>query len=117
LLAETRLLADQIFARENDLVMGWGRYNNQDALFQLRSNLSTNRIMMTNVQFVASVRLVNGATLPYTEFWIRSPGEIGQPSFPAARVRTGQWVLRLTGGSAGAQQLFVDPFNIRDYRQ
>lgn len=117
LVAETRLLADQIFARENDLITGWGLYNNQNTLFQMRSNLSTNGIMMTNVRFTASVRLANGSTLPYTEFWIRSPGEIGQPVYPAARVRTGQWVLFLTGGSGGAQQLFINPFNIRDYRQ
>lgn len=116
LIAETRLLADQIFAKENDLITGWGLYQNQNTLFQMRSNRSTNGVMMTNVRFTASVRLANGATLPYTEFWIRSPGEIGQPTYPAARVRTGQWILYLTGGSGSAQQLFINPFNIRDYR-
>nr|AHX00964.1 ORF3 protein [Spodoptera exigua virus AKJ-2014] len=116
LIAETRLLADQIFARENDLITGWGLYQNRDTLFQMRSNRSTNGVMMTNVRFTASVRLASGVTLPYTEFWIRSPGEIGQPTYPAARVRTGQWILYLTGGSGSAQQLFINPFNIRDYR-
>lgn len=108
-------LSNQIFAKENDLILGWGRYNNQDTLFQMRSDRTTNNIMMTNVRFTSSVRLANGSTLPYTEFWIRSPGEMGQPTYPPARVRTGQWILYLTGGSGSAQQLFIDPFNIRDY--
>lgn len=109
-------LSNQIFAKENDLILGWGRYNNQDTLFQMRSNRTTSNIMMTNVRFTSSVRLANGSTLPYTEFWIRGPGEFGQGTYPPARVRTGQWVLYLTGGSGSAQQLFIDPFNIRDYR-
>lgn len=108
-------LGNQIFAKQNSIIYGWGVMNNTNTLFQMQSNLSSSSVMMTNTNFTASRRLGNGNTLPYTQFWIRSRGEIGQPSWPAARVRTGAWILLLTGGSGGAQQLTIDPFYIRDY--
>lgn len=108
-------LGNQIFAKQNSIIYGWGVMNNTNTLFQMQSNLTSDSVMMTQQNFTSALRLGNGAVLPYTQFWIRSAGEFGQPNWPAARVRTGAWILLLTGGSGSAQQMTIDPFYIRDY--
>lgn len=108
-------IADRIFCKENSLITGWGVMNGVNTLFQMRATSTSSNIMMTNVRFTSAVRLGNGNQLPYTTFWIKSPGEFGQFGWPAARVRTGAWQLHLDGGSSPNIQLFITPFNIRDY--
>lgn len=111
-------LANQIFVKQSSTIYGWGMYNGQETLFTVKARGTSTDIMLSSSRFEAEILRANNATgsniqLPFTSFWIRSPGEFGQ--WPRARIRPGQWVLLMDGGELPVRQMFIRPFDIRDF--